>query len=206
MQEYFRGGRRGVINRRDVASSERNSARHSQSGGRGEAEARKATRRKLSLSGPLFPASRSTRRERSLMQLQLRATFILVSRESISLHPPPFLPPPPPPSLPLPLSSSSFSSSSFLFGFFVSRFASRLVLARGSPSLALAGGSFHPRLRTLGLNDALRVFKQKFHFIETVISESLSGGGVFSPRVARENDGKSAMKKSVNETRGERIV
>lgn len=194
MQEYFRGGRRGVINRRDVASSERNSARHSQSGGRGEAEARKATRRKLSLSGPLFPASRSTRRERSLMQLQLRATFILVSRESIS------------PPLPLPLSSSSFSSSSFLFGFFVSRFASRLVLARGSPSLALAGGSFHPRLRTLGLNDALRVFKQKFHFIETVISESLSGGGVFSPRVARENDGKSAMKKSVNETRGERIV
>lgn len=108
--------------------------------GRGWWQRRGKQRGGNSLFRSLFPASRSTRRERSLMQLQLRATFILVSRESI----------PPPP-----LHPSFFFLLLILLLFLFSlrflrlsvRHSSRFWLARG-------GGSFHPRLRTLALNDA----------------------------------------------------
>lgn len=151
----------GVINRRDVARNERNSARRSEGGRRVESNGGATLSLSLSLSVSFF-ASKSARWERC------REVWCSCScvRRLYSYRVYPFFP------------SSSFTLSSSSSAFFV-----WLVLASRPPfpSLASFRGSFHPHLRTLRLNDALRVFKQKFHSVEIVYPSHWVATVFFSP-------------------------
>ena len=133
-----------------------------------EAEARKATRRKLSLSVSFPRFEEHATRKKSDAAAAACDVYTRIARIHFS---------------PSPLPSFFFLLLLLLlFSLRFLRLSVRHSSGSGSPvPLARSRGSFHPRLRTLALNDALRVFKQKFHFVGTAISESLSGGGVFSP-------------------------
>lgn len=159
VQEYFRRGRRCY------QSTRRSKERKKFSETKWRRQTRGKQRRNNSLSFSLsvsFFASKSARWERC------REVWCSCScvRRLYSYRVYPFFP------------SSSFTLSSSSSAFFV-----WLVLASRPPfpSLASFRGSFHPHLRTLRLNDALRVFKQKFHSVEIVYPSHWVATVFFSP-------------------------